>query len=355
MTRIGVAACVWLALMVEPARAAAEKQEPLDVIESMRRSLIRPVISGTLQEALAQYRKLVGVRVEADWESLRQNGVKKADKVTLKVPRATGEQLLDLMLAQIARKGHPLAWYIDGQIVRLTGQLRVLYRNRLPFRTGRARPGREVARRGIGRINLDFDRTPLEEVIAYLREISNLNMHVRWRSLELIGIGRQTKVTMNISRITLPRALTLVTRSLSASPAKLERVYWVVDDGVVVIASGASVNTRLRTRIYDVSDLLVVVPNFKAPEVELGSQETADQGSAGGLFGQAGRETDEAESPAARRQRLEENLIAAIKDSIGQDMWQPIGPGSIRLLDGKLIISQTPLGFKLLGESARRR
>ncbi len=35
-------------------------------------------------------------------------------------------------------------------------------------------------------------------------------------------------------------------------------------------------------------------------------------------------------------------------------MWRPVGRGSIRILRGQLIITQTPLGFKLLEESLVR-
>ena len=52
---------------------------------------------------------------------------------------------------------------------------------------------------------------------------------------------------------------------------------------------------------------------------------------------------------------VKEGLIAIIKASIGEDMWQDQGKGSIRIFGNRLIISQTTLGFKLLDKSLRRR
>jgi hypothetical protein len=44
-----------------------------------------------------------------------------------------------------------------------------------------------------------------------------------------------------------------------------------------------------------------------------------------------------------------------LKDSIGEDMWKPDGKGSISILNGKLVISQTLLGFKLMETAGRKR
>ena len=71
-----------------------------------------------------------------------------------------------------------------------------------------------------------------------------------------------------------------------------------------------------------------------------------------GLFAEdRGDRRGEGESAAAQRQRTREALIGVIKDAIGQDMWQPLGKGSIRIVRNKLIISQTLLGFKLLDQA----
>ena len=48
---------------------------------------------------------------------------------------------------------------------------------------------------------------------------------------------------------------------------------------------------------------------------------------------------------------MQETLITTIKESIGEEMWQPEGKGSIKLLRNNLIITQSLLGFKLMRET----
>lgn len=394
MIRMTLGACVCAILLTAPVPGAETKGSPVNAMEAMKRPLARAVISAPLPKALADFARLVGVRLQVDLVGLTDTGIKRTDKVTVKLSRITGGQLLDLILAQVAKNGRPLAWYIDQNVVRVTTQMRVLHRRRLPS-PAPVRRG-EKTKRGVRLFKkLDFDDMPMEDVITFFRDTSRLNLHVNWRSLEMIGVGRDTPITLKGSNLSLSRALALVLDQLSINRNKLDRVYWVVDRGVVTIATGASLNTGLRSRVYDVADLLMVVPNFQAPSISLGggggsSRGGRQSGGGGGLFGGGGggssrggrrsgggggsfdgrggsggglfgsRGTDRGsqgngEDVASQRQRVRDDLIAIIKDSIGEDMWQPIGKGSIRLLGKQLVISQTPLGFKLLEQTARPR
>jgi len=357
MTRFILSLCMCLGLWA--AAGSAASKPPAGPVESMERTLVGKSVSGPVLSALGQFQQITGVRLKVDWESLKNTGIKRSDKLTVKLPKATAGQFLDVMLAQIARKGRPLAWYIDGEFVRITTQARVLHRARLPLRAAGKSRARQRARALAG---LAFDRTPLEDVIAYFRRIGRLNLHVNWRSLELIGVTRQTPVTLRVSNVTLGRALTLVTDQLSASRSKLDRVYWVVDEGVVTIASGSSLNTKLRTRVYDVGDLLLVVPNFRGPRMALEDTDRTDSGSGSNtrlnrsLFDDEDQDDENDEDNIAeQRRKVRQELVAIIKDAIGEEMWQPIGKGSIRLFGKRLIISQTLLGYKLLEDSGRPR
>ncbi len=368
MIRMTLGACVCAILLTAPVLGAETKGSPVNAMEAMKRPLARALISAPLPKALADVAKLVGVRLEVDLVGLTDTGIKRTDKVTVKLSRITGGQLLDIILAQVAKRGRPLAWYIDQNVVRVTTQMRVLHRRRLPL-PARVRRG-EKTKPGVRLFKkFDFDDMPMEDVITFFRDTSKLNLHVNWRSLEIIGVGRDTPITLKGSNLSLSRALALVLGQLSISRNELDRVYWVIDRGVVTIATGASLNTGLRSRVYDVADLLMVVPNFQAPSVSLGggggssrggrqSEGGGGGGSGGGLFDSRGTDRGSrgnGEDVASQRQKVRDDLIAIIKDSIGEDMWQPIGKGSIRLLGKQLVISQTPLGFKLLEQTARPR
>ena len=358
MTRRTAALGLWLATFSLSAFAEDSPRPPLPPAEAMEKTFVEPELSGTLTEAFGGFGKLVGVRLNVDWPAMADAGLKASDRVAVKAARATGGQLLDLVLIRAAKKGKPLAWYVHEDSVRVTTQARVLYRRWLPRALIAPEPAsRPALPAPAATQEIVFDQTPLEDVIDFLRTSGQVNIYVNWRSMEAIGVTRQTPVNLRASGLALGRLLTLVTDQVSAAGDKLNRVWWVIDEGVVHVASGEALNTTLRTRVIEVSDLLLVAPNFKATRFATGRREAGDQtdgGSAGGLF-----ETDSDsrnvadEDTAARRQQIREDIVAIIKDAIGEEMWQPIGKGSVRLLGDKLIISQTPLGYKLLEEAGR--
>jgi hypothetical protein len=314
-----------------------------------------------LSEALDHYAKLSGLSIRADWRALRSVGVFRSSLVTLKASEITFEKLLDLTLHRVAPGAKPLAWYLSGKTVYVSTQAWVLLRRGSPFAAAaRTAPGtvarRAPRRRGVTEIS--FDEMPLKPVLDFFRDVSGVNFHVNWRSLEASGISQKTPVTLKASNISVGRALDLVLDQINVGRDQLGRVYWVVDKGVVEIATGEVLNRKLITRVYDVRDLLIVVPNFVAPSTATGTSGSgtgATGGTGRGLFEgmdvHASSSTDTSsggESMAKKRQKNRDTLIEVIKTSIGEAMWGPTGRGSIKIIRGQLVITQTPLGFRLL-------
>lgn len=315
-----------------------------------------------LSEVLDHYAKLSGLSIRADWRALRSVGVYRTSLVTLKASEITFEKLLDLTLHRVARRAKPLAWYLSDKTVYVSTQTWVLLRRGSPFAAAlRTAPGtvarRAPRRRGVTEIS--FDEMPLKPVLDFFRDVSGVNFHVNWRSLEASGISQKTPVTLKASNISVGRALDLVLDQVNVGRDRLGRVYWVVDKGVVEIATGEVLNRKLMTRVYDVGDILMVVPSFEGPRTDLGTSSSTttgtdtSSGTSGGLFGSVGTRTTSStssggESMAEQRQRNRDTLIEVIKMAIGEDMWDPTGKGSIKIIRNQLIITQTQLGFKLL-------
>ncbi len=313
-----------------------------------------------LSEALDHYAKLTGLSIRADWRALRSVGVFRSSLVTLKASEITFEKLLDLTLHRVARRAKPLAWYLSGKTVYVSTQAWVLLRRGSSFAAALpAAPG-TVARRAPrrrGAAEISFDEIPLKAVLDFFRDISGVNFHVNWRSLEASGISQKTPVTLKVSNISVGRALDLVLDQINVGRDRLGSVYWVVDRGVVEIATGAVLNRKPITRVYDVGDLLVAVPNFEGPTIDTGTSGTDSSGggATGGLFESMDTRTSSStgtssgdESMAEKRQKNRDTLIEVIKMSIGKDMWAPMGKGSVKIIRDQLIITQTQLGFRLL-------
>jgi hypothetical protein len=94
------------------------------------------------------------------------------------------------------------------------------------------------------------------------------------------------------------------------------------------------------------SEILIIAP-------QSGSGSGGSDGGLADLF------DDEDEGPkelseAQRRAKYRKTVSDIIKNSIGRDMWEPNGKGSIVILRDRLVITQSLLGFKLMEEAASR-
>ncbi len=202
-------------------------------------------------------------------------------------------------------------------------------------------------------------------MLTYVREAINVNFNVNWKSLEDAGIAKDTQITLDVRDVSYGRLLDLILDQVNGGKDKLSRVYWVIDDGVVTIATGNALNEQVLTKVVDISDLLHVTPNFSGPVMDLSNTlaNVAGNGSGGsgggsGLFqgNQQGTNTNtdtDSTNMAEARQKLRDTIMESIKGSIGDDMWKPDGKGSISIVGSKMVISQTLLGFKLMEMSNR--
>ena len=380
-----VATWVWVGVVLLLPVELALSADPTGTVKAekaVKVTLTKVVLNLTLDEALRYVEKASGVKVTADWAVLRVCGVKADKAVSIKADKATISQLLDLILARASAKVQPLAWYIQDNAIQVTSQVHAMHRSIAP--TTRLTPG-AVAARGSkpaaagltsSSRGLDMEEIPLSDVIQYVRDRSGVSMYVNWRALALSGVEKSTPVTLKLRNITLARTLDVLCDDLSGGKGMLESIYWVLDRGVLTITTGSALDTELTTRVIDVGDLLVVVPNFRAPRMDLSPEDqqrrqggltgssTGGGGGDGGFFddeggrggGRGGRDdgSSEEERPESR-ERLRKTLVEIVKQSIGEEMWQPTGKGSIKMLGSKMIISQTKLGFRLLQKSGALR
>ncbi|HUS48303.1 MAG TPA: hypothetical protein VNA25_17995 [Phycisphaerae bacterium] len=356
-----------LAVLAGQSAAPAGKTKPVE--ELLKAKFKRPAVNTTLAKALKDLSKLTDVKVTVDWPSLLETGVSEETKVSLAPAEATLEQLIEQVLARVAKKGKPLSWYMVNATVCVTTQARVLGRGRFlgvpAAGTPAASKGEATAktdkpavlpRRGVVR-EFSFDKAPLGDVVAFLRQVSGVNFHVNYGALELVGVTKDTPISLKVSNVSVARALNLITEQLSAAKNKYDSVYWIVDEGVVKITSGTALDATLQTRVYDVADLLMVVPNMEAPRINLDatnqSSDRSNNSSSEGLFNTDNdNDTNKKDDRTTSRKELEENLIKIVKDTIGEDMWQPQGKGAVRIMRNMMIISQTRLGFLMLQKSA---
>jgi len=288
-------------------------------------------------------------------------GVKKTKRVSVTGKNHTLQQIIGRLILKSANRGKPLGWLIHENIVIVTSQPRAITLRKRLRDIGTAPLGtkqtQKVEKTVAGKMyKFDFDETPLSDVMEYFREIAKVNLHVNWKALEIVGVDKSTPVTLKAEGISISKAMDLILSGINSDKGQLDSIYWVIDDGVVEISTGSMLNREMRTRVYDVADLLHVVPDSQGMRVKLsgiGENKNRDSGGGSDDFFDDEDEDRKEESMSKQRQHANADLINIIKNSIGEDMWDPIGLGTVRIYKKQLIITQSLLGFKLMDKSLK--
>jgi hypothetical protein len=358
---------------------AAPEAATLNPEQILGKAIDSPMTTGRLEDALSacerQARQFGRLLLIVDWAEIAKIGVTRDSQVTVKEEKATVQQFIELILRAASPQNRPLGWYRLETTVFITTQDYILRnKSRLGQLAGSGEPkaqpgGEKEARRSKGpSMPGGFNETPLETVIEYFREMTDLNFHVNWKALEAIGVTRNTPVSMQVRHIGADRALDLVVDQLTTGEDRLRKVYWYVEDGIVCLSSGQALNnTPLTAETYALGGLMMDVPDFIGPRLDISKLGQNRQNSSNtGLFedttkgagageGETDISNDKAQSRAARRKQLQETIINVIKSSVGNDMWEPDGKGRITILRDKVIVSQTKLGWILMGRAADKR
>lgn len=201
----------------------------------------------------------------------------------------------------------------------------------------------------------------LIDVVTYLAGATNLNIVADWNRLSEVSIEEETPVNLSLRNVTYEVLLDRIIESLTTDT--LNAPAWGIRDGIVRISSSKDIAAYTRTHIYDVSDMLLDVPDYaEVPDIDLQNALRASQGGGGG--GQNPFRNDQQEDNQDDRRTLEERL-EDIQELITQlvdfDSWVDNGGevGRIYPYQRSLIITNTPSNLRqvdsLLGRLREQR
>ena len=117
-------------------------------------------------------------------------------------------------------------------------------------------PNRRVNWTAVSPSNFTPDM-PFVDAINILRNttVPPLNIIVLWKNLEAVDIYRDTPIGIDgASGVPLRTHLKLLLMSLSAGST--EKLGFVVDGGAVIISTESTLPIKMKTRIYDITDLV---------------------------------------------------------------------------------------------------
>jgi hypothetical protein len=101
--------------------------------------------------------------------------------------------------------------------------------------------------------SIEFQNEPLADVIDYLKAKHGIEIQLDNQALTDAAIGPSAPVTRSAKGIRLRSALRLLLDDLGLT--------WVVRDDVLMITTKERADTELTTRVYDVADLVLPIPN----------------------------------------------------------------------------------------------
>ncbi|MCX5684220.1 MAG: hypothetical protein NT049_11110, partial [Planctomycetota bacterium] len=209
----------------------------------------------------------------------------------------------------------------------------------------------ETRRRLSEEIDLDFEKTSLDNVLKYISEVQRgLNIVID-PDIAAGGIDLSTRVVdLKVKRVSIESVLGLILGS---------DLGYKVEPGYILITTKDKLQQNLPVVTYPVQDLVAQSPDFsgEAPRFEVAavlqaaSQATQGGGGGGaGLFG--GNTTAAAEQPAGSQE-----LIAIIQRTVSSQSDPTVaawsdegGPAAIEYMNGLLIITQTRRGHEKVSD-----
>jgi len=258
----------------------------------------------------------------------------------------TQRQMVDLRETEIP-------WY---DLLRYPRDWREITLRREPFGAAagmESEVNRAVMQRLQMKINeAKFEQIEFQTVIAWLRQVSGLNIHVNWGALEIAGIQPTVPVkNVHLTNVTVEKALRTVLEDVGgATPLS-----YVVDEGVVTVSTKEDLSgpRYRRTLVYDIRDLIVTVPSFNAPRIELNQAGTSGNNNntgGGSIFGNNDTNNNQ-DATYMSRTEIVNAIIALIQATIDPTSWRGDAGGdigSVQEMNGQLVVTQTAENHRAL-------
>ena len=129
--------------------------------------------------------------------------------------------------------------------------------------------------------DVKFTGVALKDCFEFLRDVSGANIHVNWRALEAAGVTPDTSINLRLRNISLRKVIGLL-----ASEGGAAHIAFYVDGGVIEVTTKDLADKLMITRVYNVEDLLMEIPEFEA-STSFNLSESSGGGSGGSGPGRA--------------------------------------------------------------------
>lgn len=204
-----------------------------------------------LYDVVDYLQESAGVNIFVDWPALGAGGVGKDRLVELQMIDISVATCLERTLADIshgAATSLPIVYYVVDNVVVITNlpkmtSLKIDFldtmegmRSLVMDQAGRQKECQAVLDKMqmiLHKVN--FSNVPLCDVVDYLRESSELNVHADWPALRAAGVGKDFPVALVVDEIKFHACLEKVLDVVSNAKGVNDKIVYYVQDGVVII------------------------------------------------------------------------------------------------------------------------
>lgn len=203
-------------------------------------------------------------------------------------------------------------------------------------------PDLQIDRRLASRMNFAARGVGVRQALSDWSVLTQIPLVIDWDAMEIDGVNPDLEIDLELEDVRTDTVLLVLMDSMSTELVFIAETHpWGVQ-----LRSRLRANEDVITRVYDVRDLIVDVPNFTdAPTLSLTdalSNTNSGGGDSGGGGGQGVfdvEEFSEEDRPLTRRERGE-LLVQLVRDTIEPDIWRENGGefSRARYRDGRMIV-----------------
>ncbi|MGB0767903.1 MAG: VWA domain-containing protein, partial [Phycisphaeraceae bacterium] len=126
----------------------------------------------------------------------------------------------------------------------------------LPIAPKPLTPAQQLAAKLDAPLDIDIEKATLSAFFDLIRDETETNFVVNWPALELVGIDRDSPLTMQFKNVPARAAIDLALQQVSADAFDDDKAGLRITEHFVEVSTRRDLKTDVETRVYDMDDLL---------------------------------------------------------------------------------------------------
>ncbi|MBX3390129.1 MAG: hypothetical protein KF691_11840 [Phycisphaeraceae bacterium] len=192
-------------------------------------------------------------------------------------------------------------------------------------------------------MSVDYQQTRLEAVMKNIADVTGAPLQILWQDdRNPVGLDKESLITFRADDMS---ALTVLEGVLSRAGADFTgggNTWQMTESGMIEVGPKERLNRTKRLEIYDISDLLLEIPDYnQVPQFDLNSALQASSGGGGGgtsPFSGGGQQVQNTGKPVQERA---DEVIRLITELVEPDQWTNNGgsAATVRYYKQELLVT----------------